>query len=113
MHLEEGDADDGGDPEGDDLSGIEGVTEEFLVWLVRVAKDAQADEKCCYHCSSPKHFICNCPPMKTIRDKKQLNGKEGTLDPSDNNKCHEEPPDGGSWGIKTTLQTPFLNPDPL
>ena len=35
------------------------------------------DEKCCYHCSSPEHFICNCPLMKTTRDKKQLNGKEG------------------------------------
>ena len=37
------------------------------------------DERCCYHCSSPKHFICNCPLMKTARDKKQLNGKEGTV----------------------------------
>ena len=35
------------------------------------------DEKCCYHCSSPKHFICNCPLMKNPRDKKQLNRKEG------------------------------------
>ena len=35
------------------------------------------DEKCCYHCSSPEHFIHNCPLMKTARDKKQLNGKEG------------------------------------
>ena len=33
--------------------------------------------------------------------------------PSNNNKCHEEPPDRGSWGIKTTLKTPFLNPDPF
>ena len=40
-------------------------------------KDAQVDEKHCYHCSSPEHFICNCPLMKTARDKKQLNGKEG------------------------------------
>ena len=38
----------------------------------------QADEKCCYHCSSPEHFICNYPLVKTSRDKKQLNGKEGT-----------------------------------
>ena len=35
------------------------------------------DEKCCYHCSSPEHFIHNCPLMKNTRDKKQLNGKEG------------------------------------
>ena len=30
-----------------------------------------------YHCSSPEHFIHNCPLMKTSRDKKQLNRKEG------------------------------------
>ena len=77
MHLEEEDADDGEDPESDDTGGIKGVTEEFLIWLVRVVKDAQVDEKHFYHCSSPEHFICNCPLMKTTRDKKQLNGKEG------------------------------------
>ena len=48
-----------------------------MVRLARVVKDTQTDEKCCYHCSSPEHFICNCPLMKTARDKKQLNGKEG------------------------------------
>ena len=53
------------------------VTKEFMVQLARVVKDTQADEKCCYHCSSPEHFICNCPLVKTSRGKKQLNGKEG------------------------------------
>ena len=76
--LEEEDTDNGEDPESDDPDGIKGVTEEFMVQLARTAKDAQTDEKCCYHCSSPEHFICNCLLMKTIRDKKQLNGKEGT-----------------------------------
>ena len=75
--LEEEDADDGEDPERDDPDGIEGVMEEFMIWLARAVKDAQTDEKCCYHCSSPKHSICNCLLMKTTRDKKQLNGKEG------------------------------------
>ena len=75
--LEEEDADDGEDPESDDPHRLEAVMEEFMVQLARVVKDAQADEKCCYHCSSPKHFICNCLLMKTARDKKQLNGKEG------------------------------------
>ena len=75
--LEEKDADDGEDPESDDPGGIEGVMEEFMVQLARVVKDAQADEKRCYHWSSPEHFIHNCPLMKTTRDKKQLNGKEG------------------------------------
>ena len=77
--LEEKDANDGEDPESDYPDGIKGVTEEFMVWLARAVKDAQMDEKHCYHCSSPEHFICNCPLMKTTRDKKQLNGKEGTV----------------------------------
>ena len=75
--LEEEDTDDSEDLESDDPGGIEWVTEEFMVWLARVVKDAQAYEKCCYHCSSPEHLIHNCLLMKTARDKKQLNGKEG------------------------------------
>ena len=75
--LEEEDANGGEDPESDDPGGIEGVTEEFMVQLAGVVTDAQADKKCCYHCSSPEHFICNCLLMKTARDKKLLNGKEG------------------------------------
>ena len=75
--LEEEDADDSEDPESDDPGGIEGVTEEFMIRLARVVKDAQTDEKHCYHCSSPEHFIHNYQLMKTTRDKKQLNGKEG------------------------------------
>ena len=51
--------------------------EEFMIRLARAVKDAQMDEKCCYHYSSPEHFIHNCPLMKTARDKKQLNGEEG------------------------------------
>ena len=74
--LEEEDADNGEDPESDDPGGIKGVTEEFMIQLARVVKDAQTDEKLCYHCSSSEHFIRNCPLMKTARDKKQLNGKE-------------------------------------
>ena len=70
---------DGEDPESDNPNGIEGVTEEFMVQLARAVKDAQMDERHCYHCSSPEHFIRNCPLMKTARDKKQLNGKEGTV----------------------------------
>ena len=79
VQLEEEDADNGKEPESDDPDGIEGVTEEFMVWLARAVKDAQRDERHCYHCSSPEHFICNCPLMKTARDKKQLNRKEGAV----------------------------------
>ena len=48
-YLEEEDAGNGEDQDSDDPSGIEGVTEEFMVHLARVVKDAQVDEKCCYH----------------------------------------------------------------
>ena len=48
-----------------------------MVHLARAVKDAQTEEKHCYHCSSPEHFICNCPLMKTLREKQQLSGKEG------------------------------------
>ena len=77
VQLEEEDAYNGEDPESDDPGGSEGVMEEFMVRLARAVKDALADEKCCYHCSSPEHFIPNCLLMKTTRDKKQLIGKEG------------------------------------
>ena len=77
--MEEEDTDDGEEPESDDPDGIEGVTEEFMVQLARAVKDAQMDERHCYHCSSPEHFIHNCPLMKTTRDKKHLNGKEGMV----------------------------------
>ena len=76
-HLEEEDAGGNEDQESDDPGGIEGVMEEFMVCLARAVKDAQADEKCCYHCSSPEHFIHDCPLIKTLREKKQLNAKEG------------------------------------
>ena len=96
-HIEKKDTGDDENPEGDDPDGIEGVTEEFMVCLARAVKDAQADEKCCYHCSSPEHFICNCMLVKTSRDKKQLKWEGGdginggTPDPSDNDKHCEDP----------------------
>ena len=68
--LEEEDANEGEDLESNDPNGIEKVTEEFMVWLARAVKDAQMDERCCYHCSSSEHFIHNCPLKKTARDKK-------------------------------------------
>ena len=76
-HLEEEDTSGDEEQESDDPSRIKGVTEEFMVCLARAVKDAQADEKCCYHCSSPEHFICNCLLKETSRENKQLNGKEG------------------------------------
>ena len=77
VHLEEEDASDDEDQESDDPGRIKGVTEEFMVLLARAVKDAQEDEKHCYHRSSLEHFICHCQRVKTSREKKQLNGKEG------------------------------------
>ena len=119
VQLEEEEADDDEDLESNNPDGIEGVTEEFMVWLARAVKDTQMDERHCYHCSSPEHFICNCLLMKTARDKKQLNGKEGMVmakgvhTPPKSNECHKEPPKGGPGGIELPSQTPFLNPDPF
>ena len=73
------DADDGEDLESDGPDGIKGMMEEFMVRLARAVKDAQMDEKHCYHCSSPEHFIHNCLLMKASRDKKQLSRKEGMM----------------------------------
>ena len=78
-HLEEEDTGDDKDQESDNPSGIEGMTEEFMFHLARAVKDTQANEKCCYHCSSLEHFIHSCPLVKTSREKKQLNGKDGTV----------------------------------
>ena len=72
-HLEE----DGGDKEesakSNDPNGIKGVTEEFIVHLAQAVKEAQQDEKCCYHCSSPEHFIHECPLVKASRTATHLN----------------------------------------
>ena len=64
--------------ETEDPDSIDGVTKEFMVCLVWMMKDAQVEEKCCYHCSSPEHFICNCPLVKASKENTQLNCKEGT-----------------------------------
>ena len=77
-HLEEEDARGDKDKESDNLGGIKGVIKEFMVCLARAVKETQADEKYCYHCSSPEHFIHNCPLVKTSGENAQLNGKEGT-----------------------------------
>ena len=75
-HLEEESAEKE-EVESEDPDGIDGVMEEFMVCLMRAMKDAQVEEKCCYHCSSLKHFICNCPFVKASRMNVHLNHKEG------------------------------------
>ena len=67
-HLEEEDAGRDKDEESDDPSRIKGITGEFMVHLVRAVKDTQMEEKHCYHCGSPEHFIHNCLLIKTLRE---------------------------------------------
>ena len=77
-HLEEESAKREEEDETKDPDSIDGVTEEFMVCLAWAMKDAQMEEKCCYHCSSPKHFICDCLLMTASKENVQLNCKEGT-----------------------------------
>ena len=51
-HLEEEAPDDEEGTDSEDPDGLDGIMEEFMVHLIRAVKDAQQDEKCCYHCSS-------------------------------------------------------------
>ena len=63
--------------ESKDPDSINGVTEEFMVHPARAVKDAQVEEKHCYHCSSPEHFIHDCLLVRASRENMQLNHKEG------------------------------------
>ena len=76
-HLDKDGTDKEEGAESNDPNGIEGMTEEFIVYLARAMKDAQQEEKCCYHCSSPEHFIHECPLVKASRATTHLNQKEG------------------------------------
>ena len=76
-HLEEESTDKEEYVNGKDPEGIKGVTKEFIVHLTRAVKDTQQAEKHCYHCSSPDHFICNCPLVAGSRADSPLNHREG------------------------------------
>ena len=93
-HLEEEGTRRNEDKASNESDGINGVTEEFMVCLPRAVKDAQTEEKHCYHCSSLEHFICNCLLMKSLRDRPQLNGKEGMASKK------------GAWAPLTTATMP-------
>ena len=51
----------------------------FTVHLAGARKDAQVEEKCCYHCSSLEHFICDFLLVRALRANMQLNCKEGMV----------------------------------
>ena len=48
-----------------------------MVCLAWAAKDAQVEEKHCYHCSSLEHFLHDCLLVRASRVNMQLNCKEG------------------------------------
>ena len=50
-----------------------------MIHLTRAVKDAQQEEKHCYHCSSLDHFIRDCPLVKSGRKETNLNHKEGMV----------------------------------
>ena len=77
-HLEKESPERGEEDKLEDPNGTDGVMEEFMVCLAQAMKDAQVEEECCYHCSSPEHFICNCPLVSASKENTQLNCKEGT-----------------------------------
>ena len=62
-HLEEESTKREEEDETEDPYSINGVTKEFMVCLAQAMRDLHV-EKHCYHCSSPEHFICNCPMVK-------------------------------------------------
>ena len=78
-HLEEEGSDEEVGTENEDPDGIDGMTEEFILCLARTVKEAQWDEKCCYHCSSIEHFIHECPLVKASRSVTHLSQKEGMV----------------------------------
>ena len=73
VHLEEESTEKEEEGKTEDPNGIDGVTEEFMVCLAWAVKDAQVEEKHCYHCSSPKEFICNCLLVRASKENMQLN----------------------------------------
>ena len=77
-HLEEEAPDDEEGTDREDPDGLDGMMEEFMVHLAKAVKDAQQDEKHCYHCSSPDHFIRDCALVKSARKELNLDCKEGT-----------------------------------
>ena len=75
-HLEEESTKREEEDKTEDPDGIDRVMEEFMVHLAWAVKDVE--EKHCYHCSSPKHLICDCPLVRASKENMQLNCKEGT-----------------------------------
>ena len=77
VHLEEESTDEEKYIDADNPDGIKGITEEFIIHLARAIKDAPQAGKCCYHCDSPEHVICDCPLLAGAQVGPPLNQREG------------------------------------
>ena len=106
--------------ESEDPNGIDGVMEEFMVHLVRAMKDAQMEEKHCYHCSSLEHFIHDCPLVKAstavnlhLNCKEGMAPKKGAQIPQTKATTPKIPQEEAPKVYRQHMQTPFLNPDPF
>ena len=115
-----GECQEGQEVESRDPNGLNGVTKESMLCRMRAVKKAQVEEKHCCHCSSVEHFIYNCPLVKASGTNMCLNCKEGTAPKKGAQAPHmkatvpkKKTPGGGSQGIESYTQTPFLNPDPF
>ena len=78
-HMEADGSDKEESAKNDNPNGIKGMTVEFIVCLAWAVEEAQQDEKYCYHCSSPEHFIHECQLVKTSMTATHLNQKEGMV----------------------------------
>ena len=79
VHLEEESPEKDEEIESEDPDGLNGVTDEFMVCLMRATKDVQVEEKYCYNCSSLEHFIHDCLLVKASGVNTHLNHKEGMV----------------------------------
>ena len=114
-HLEEESSKKKEGAESEDPNGIEGVMNKFIVHLTRAVKDAQPEEKHCYHCSSPEYFICECPLVKAARMDSHLNWKEGTAPKKgaqtpQGNGPHQKHPKIGCPRYRTSYTDSLLGP---
>ena len=90
---------------------------------IRMARAIQVDEqqqKCCFVCQSPDHFVRNCPQAKNVRRPLQLRGPPKTTmaaksqSTGTNLSAHSAgfSFEGGS-SVKRARGMPCLNPDPF
>ena len=78
------------------LDGTEGVTEEFIVCLARAVKDAQQEDKCCYHCNSLdqlylilSHWLGASRTDLHLNQKEGMAPKKGAWDSSNKGEPHQ------------------------